>query len=217
MTRKELDQQYWQYYLLLEKRFIDSIEYVELSIDNFDSFSNSYALLIQAIGAELDTVFKVYCGFNTADRKCITDYVIAIDAEENQQNPCEYPIRNQKILIREYNLEIQPFMDWDAARPADSLSWWKGFIGLKHNRYDNRKFANQENALNILGALYLLEMKLLKRITEGTDELDVFDKGSALFSLREWSIKAIPMSEAFGILGDAFDKGDEAFNQKHDV
>ncbi len=40
---------------MLEKRFVESIESGELHEDNFDAFSNGYALLIQAIGAELDT------------------------------------------------------------------------------------------------------------------------------------------------------------------
>ena len=60
MNRKELSQNHWKYYLMLEKRFVESIEFVELHEDNFDAFSNGYALLIQAIGAELDTVFKSF-------------------------------------------------------------------------------------------------------------------------------------------------------------
>ena len=74
MNRKELSQNHWKYYLMLEKRFVESIEFVELHEDNFDAFSNGYALLIQAIGAELDTVFKEFCGFNTTDRKTVADY-----------------------------------------------------------------------------------------------------------------------------------------------
>lgn len=54
---------------MLEKRFIESTEYVELHKDNFNTFSNTYALLLQAIGAELDTVFKEYCEFSTTERK----------------------------------------------------------------------------------------------------------------------------------------------------
>ena len=63
MNRKELSQNHWKYYLMLEKRFVESIEFVELHEDNFDAFSNGYALLIQAIGAELDTVFKEFCNY----------------------------------------------------------------------------------------------------------------------------------------------------------
>ncbi len=48
MNRKELSQNHWKYYLMLEKRFVESIEFVELhERDNFDAFSNGYALLIQ--------------------------------------------------------------------------------------------------------------------------------------------------------------------------
>ena len=32
---------------MLEKRFIESIEYVELHKDNFDAFSNGYSLLFK--------------------------------------------------------------------------------------------------------------------------------------------------------------------------
>lgn len=60
MNRGELTHWYWRYYLLLEKRFIETTDYVEVCEDNYRSFSNAYALLIQAIGAELDSVFKVY-------------------------------------------------------------------------------------------------------------------------------------------------------------
>ena len=87
MNRKELSQNHWKYYLMLEKRFVESIEFVELHEDNFDAFSNGYALLIQAIGAELDTVFKEFCGFNTTDRKTVADYGIEkkISAKEAEE------------------------------------------------------------------------------------------------------------------------------------
>ena len=34
MNRKELHQRHWRYYRMLEKRFIETIEYVELNEDN---------------------------------------------------------------------------------------------------------------------------------------------------------------------------------------
>ena len=101
MNRKELSQNHWKYYLMLEKRFVESIEFVELHEDNFDAFSNGYALLIQAIGAELDTVFKEFCGFNTTDRKTVADYAQYILTNTPD-------IKNQKISVQEYDIEIQP-------------------------------------------------------------------------------------------------------------
>ena len=99
MNRKELSQNHWKYYLMLEKRFVESIEFVELHEDNFDAFSNGYALLIQAIGAELDTVFKEFCGFNTTDRKTVADYAQYILTNTPD-------IKNQKISVQEYDIDI---------------------------------------------------------------------------------------------------------------
>lgn len=210
MDRKELSQKYWRYYLMLEKRFIDSIEFVELHKDNFNSFSNGYALLIQAIGAELDTVFKEFCGFNTSDRKTIADYAQYILSSTPN-------ITDIKIEVQEYNVKIQPFVNWNVNQPAQSLQWWGAFTDIKHNRFDQLQQANQENLLNILGALYLIEMMYLKTITNNTSELDVFDESSKLFTLRNWSSKAVPLSQSFLVLADMIEDENGVSNRKFDV
>ena len=210
MNRKELSQNHWKYYLMLEEHFVESIEFVELHEDNFDAFSNGYALLIQAIGAELDTVFKELCGFNTTDRKTIADY-----AQHILTNIPD--IKNQKISVQEYDIEIQPFMNWDINQPGQSLQWWGAFTDVKHNRYEQLKQAKQKNVLNLLGALYLIEMLYLKKITADTDELDVFDESSNLFTLKNWTSKAIPLSEVFAVLEEMFENDNGSVNRTFDV
>lgn len=195
---------------MLEKRFMDSIEFVELHEDNFNAFSNGYALLLQAIGAELDTVFKEFCGFNTADRKTIADYAQYILSSIPD-------IINQKIGVQEYDIEIQPFMNWSVNQPAQTLPWWGAFTDIKHNRFDRLQQAKQENVLNILGALYLVEMMYLKTITKNTSELDVFDESSNLFTLKKWSTKAVPLSEAFAVLVDLMRDEDSIPDMKFDA
>ena len=210
MNREELHQKHWRYYLMLEKRFIESIEYVELHVDNYNTFSNGYALLIQVIGAELDTIFKEFCGFNTSDRKNIADYAQYILTS----NP---DIITRKVVLQEYDIVIQPFQNWDINKPAQTLEWWNAFTDIKHNRYEQLKQAKQENVLNILSALYLLEMMYLKKITENTSEFDVFDESSKLFTLKNWTSKAIPLSEAFAVLGDMIETGDSTFDKTYDA
>lgn len=210
MTRKELNQKHWRYYLMLEKRFIESMEYVELHQDNYNTFSNGYALLLQAIGAELDTVFKEFCGFNTSDRKTIADYAQYILTNKPD-------IINQKIVLQEYDIVIQPFQNWNVSQPAQTLQWWNAFTDIKHNRYDQLKLAKQENVLNILGALYLIEMMYLKKITENTSEVDIFDESSKLFTLKNWTSKAIPMDEVFVVLGDMLENGDNISSKTFDA
>lgn len=40
MTREEFLNNYWAYYLMLEDRFVHTLNYVELSQDNEDVYSN---------------------------------------------------------------------------------------------------------------------------------------------------------------------------------
>ena len=212
MTRDELAQHYWRYYLLLEKRFIETIDFAELNTDNYNVYSNTYALLMQAIGAELDTMFKIYCGFGTDERKSISDYAKIIYNEENNikpQHAIEYPFKKQKIVAVEYDIIVEPFKEWDINKPAQSLEWWLAFDSLKHNRFESRTLANQKNTINILGALFYIEMKMLKKLTEETTELDIFNTSSRLFTLKSWSTRAIPLGDAFGVLGEMFEKGDD--------
>lgn len=219
MTRKELHE-YWRYFLLLEKRFIETIDYTELNQTNYKTFSNNYALLMQAIGAEMDTMFKIYCGFNNDDRKTIADYVKAIDDEEQNQKPqhaIDHPFRDQEVQVSGYDITLQPFKDWNSSKPKQSLVWWDAFDCLKHNRYESRDKANQKNALDMLCALFLLEMKMLKKITEGTDEWDIFDNGSDLFSLKSWSSKVIPLNNAFGVLSNMMWEGENYSPEPVDV
>ena len=71
LTRKELMNNHWKYYLMLENRLIKTLDCVELSQDNYNTYSNEFAALLQIIGAELDNFFKVYCGFSLSERKTI--------------------------------------------------------------------------------------------------------------------------------------------------
>ena len=182
MTRSELMQNYWRYYLMLEKKFLNTLTYVELSTQNFDTYSNEFAHLLQAIGAELDAFFKVYCGFNPTDRKTITDYANFVLQD--------YPdITTQEIEVQGYQLSFIPFDGWDASRASQSLNWWFSFDQIKHSRVANMTNASLKNVMHILGGLYLLEIKYLEKITRGTDDFDIPDGESTIFDLKNWSYR----------------------------
>ena len=108
----------------------------------------------------------------------------------------------KKIILQEYGIVIQPFEMWDINQPGQSLQWWNAYISVKHNRFNQMSQANQKNTLNILGALFLIEMLLLKSITENTTEIDVFDESSTVFTLKNWTTKVVPVGEAFEVLGE---------------
>lgn len=198
MNRTEFMRDYWRYYRTLEEKLIATSTYVEIDVDNYTAFSNEYALLLQSTGAELDNFFKVYCGFQLSDRKNISDYA--------QYLLTTYAdIVNQMVIIPDRAIALQPFKGWDIDAPAKSLLWWQDFDHIKHNRVENKKDANQKNVLNMLAALYLLEMKYLGIIaakdSDGhPNEPDVPDDKSRLFELKGWNFRYIPMGDAFAIV-----------------
>lgn len=200
MNNTELTKNYWNYYLTLEKRFLSTSNYVELDSRNLNTFSNEFAQLLHSVGAELDNFFKVYCGYNLTDRKTIADYAAFIFSS--------YPeIKEQKMKVIDSDIELQPFKDWDQSQPAQSLSWWKAFDQIKHNRYGNFEKANLDNLINTLSALFLLEMKCFQRFstknaTGVSTEPDVPSRQSELFVLESWSFQYIPVGKIGAVIND---------------
>lgn len=182
MDRATFMNKYWRYYLLLEKKFTDTLNYVELAEENFSTYSVEYAHQLLAIGSELDTFFKVYCGFNLNDRKYITDYMRHI--------MCEYPeITTQGVGIYNTEITLTPYEKWINwnSRSGNLLSWWKAYNDVKHNRQEKITEASMENVVTALAALHLIEMKYLQVITKETGEPDELESSSNLFSLTDWA------------------------------
>lgn len=201
MTRKELSRNYWRYYRMLEDKFLATANFVEINPANFSSFSNEYALLLQSIGAELDNFFKVYCGFALTDRKNIADYTTPVLSD--------FPsIKEEQIKVLGTDITVSPFAGWNGAAPAQSLSWWTAFGHIKHNRIDNFPEANQENVLNMLAALFLLEMKQFGKVARESnghlDEPDSPDEKSQIFEPIGWNYRYIRVGEHFAVVDGEF-------------
>ena len=190
MTRKEFLQDFWSYYLVLEEKFINTFPYVALDTQNYGTFSNEYAFLLQSIGAELDNFFKVYCNLPSSERKSIKNYCSFVLND--------YPDIVKQEVVAQYDIKFTPYQNWNKEEPAKSLFFWDKFCKIKHSRHENIKMANQENVLYALGALYLLEMKYLRKIVSN-NEPDVPDKKSELFELYNWKYKYTPMSEIYAV------------------
>ena len=131
-----------------------------------------------AIGSELDTFFKIYCGFNlNGSGKTIVDYTQYIMSEYSK-------ITEQEVGIYNTDIVLTPYEEWNQCNPR--LSWWKSYNDVKHNRQENITKASLENVVTALAALYLIEMKYLQMITKETNEPDEPGKDSNLFVLTNW-------------------------------
>lgn len=200
MKREEFYKNYWRYYCMLEKKFLTTVDFVEIDEKNFCCYSNEYALLLQSIGAELDNIFKLYCDFDLTKRKTILNYANTLLNDTPE-------ITKQIVKVAGTDIELVPFKEWTIESPSKSLKWWVAFTNIKHNRNGNFVDAKQENVINILSALFILENMCLRKFAKvGTDgvlvEPDAPDEPSKLFSLVDWNYRFIPIAEGLAIIDD---------------
>lgn len=188
MEREAFLQNYWNYYLVLENRFINAVNYVALNSDNYNTYSFEFVNLILLIGSELDVTMKYLSGISESDRASIQNYADKILVE--------YP----EILTREIKIQgmadtCKPFEGWNVDHPADSLVGWNAYNSVKHGRVSNLKEAKLINVLNLLACLYVIENYVLKDVAEENDDIDIPDQDSKLFVLKDWKRKYISSAD----------------------
>ncbi|HIU79945.1 MAG TPA: hypothetical protein IAC67_03420 [Candidatus Coproplasma excrementipullorum] len=188
MEREAFLQNYWNYYLVLENRFINAVNYVALNSDNYNTYSFEFVNLILLIGSELDVTMKYLSGISEGDRASIQNYADKILVE--------YP----EILTREIKIQgmadtCKPFEGWNVDHPADSLVGWNAYNSVKHGRVSNLKEAKLINVLNLLACLYVIENYVLKDVAEENDDIDIPDQDSKLFVLKDWKRKYISSAD----------------------
>lgn len=188
MTYDEFIRTYWHYYLSLENKFIDTINYVELCEDNFNTYSNTYIMLLQAIGSELNALFKELCHFDKSENKNIKDFV------ERILN--DFPeIVEFEIKVIGYDISFKPFKGWNVDRPSKSLEWWEAYNQIKHNRIESIKVASLKNVIYSLSGLMLLNMKLCKDIYQTEQHRDNPKQRSSLFQIVGWDFKHVSLGD----------------------
>ena len=138
---------YWQHFLALESDFAATARYVELSQQNFGTFSVEYAKLLLAIGSEVDVLCKLICERidNAARRGNIDDYRTCITAHSQ--------IASEEVHVRRYGLAFTPWAAWGAGMNPD---WWRSYNNVKHRRDSHFHEANLENCSNAVAGLFVV-------------------------------------------------------------
>ena len=147
----------------------------------------------------MDNFLKTYCKIPVRTRNKQTN---------NMKTYSAYLSKNySKIATEEITI-----MDTDpiiTLSPFDSLSsgkhflWWEAYNAVKHNRYKSFKDAKLSNAITILSALYLLEMKMFKDIYQHSrnkaNKVDCPLNQSKLFKLNKWNFVCSPCSNLIAV------------------
>lgn len=198
MTRLEYLQQHWEYYRVLEEDFFGVMRYIELdlgdnalysgtaacNIGNSMTYSIEFVKQYQSISSATEDILKSICAqLGRANAENMErDYTPIILGDTFFQK-----IANQKVKVHQQ--ELQPFMNWSIT-PYKSPEWWKAYNDVKHNRNAEFKKANMKNVLNTLAGLYILNMYLVKNISdEQGEQIDVPNSKSRLFEMVNWDTK----------------------------
>lgn len=196
MDREEFCKYHWEYYLVLEKDFLETERYVSFELgDNYLynntspadfgnslTFSNEYIKQYQAICSEIDVLMKSICReLNNNSANNMKDGYTHIILNEWSG------IKQQKVKMK--SIELQPFINWEAAPNYNSPDWWTPYNKVKHERVANVKNANLKNVLNALAGLFVLENYFVKFIGDRDNDMDVPNDISQIFEMVGFSTR----------------------------
>lgn len=174
---------YWDYYLGLES-FAQSEHYCAFSERNEGAFSVEYLTLFLAVCGEIDALAKEISG-----RFCPDEDFKSCGIAKRGYFLCEtFPDLGEESIEFAGRFKFRPFDGWCQVKGVDKngqpyyrraensnpLVWWNDYNKVKHGRAfvddvtgaSNYEKANQGNVLRAMGALFLLNRLMMKRIDD---------------------------------------------------
>jgi len=108
---------HWDYFFAIERELWETTRYVELSQQNYSTYSIEFAKILMTSCAEIDSVAKLICTYlaennllptgshSIPKRPSINDYYQIIVPK--------YPLFKQvEIEITQYSLNLKPWENW---------------------------------------------------------------------------------------------------------
>lgn len=155
---------YWPIYLNLENELIDLSNKIHIDDKQLDVYSPLIADLIIRCAVEVEAISKeMYLKLNTENTKETRDLFFDTDCMEyinSKWDICAKEVSIKAInfyFTKEENKILRPLYKANK-RGASSAKWLVAYQGLKHDRKNNLAKGNLRNAINALGALYILNL-----------------------------------------------------------
>ncbi len=156
---------HWRYFLSLEKDVIKLKDYIEIHLDNFDTYSFEISKILQLSCSEIDSVCRMLC-------KTIDDGTDYFDQSVYSGNIKQY----KDVILSRYSLmteaivsisgldsDLVPWEDW---KTMNSPEWWKGYNEVKHYRHSHFQKANLKNVLYSMAALEVIILYLYRIVVD---------------------------------------------------
>lgn len=155
---------YWSYYKSIENMFITTMQYVSPSKANKETYSDEYTKIIFLCGSEIDSILKLICKLENILPEYknfkMKDYAEIFERYISLKTECYCP--RCMTSVDEESLMITPFNKIQIGIKYSGLDWWEDYQSLKHNRMENAKKGNLQNAASMLTAHYILIRFLIK-------------------------------------------------------
>jgi hypothetical protein len=139
---------HWNYFLSVEEDLHRLARFIELSADNFETYSIELARILFAASAEVDVVAKQLCG--QLRKGCDVSNMNGYRDILWQELPV---LAEAHVNIPRHGLVLKP---WENLRESSSPDWWRAYNEVKHERHERYRSANLKNTLNSIGGLFLL-------------------------------------------------------------
>lgn len=181
---KRYIQSYWRYFLLLEKRLLETESFVAIDETNSDAYSLEYLTLLQAACGEIDALGKEIATrflpeeFGTDKNVGITKWGYCVQRI--------FPnIEEQHVSVL-HELDTAPFNNWYYEKKTDkngklryylaagkkSLAWWRDYNEVKHHRasidpslgFTNFHKATQGNVILAFSGLFILNRYAMRKM-----------------------------------------------------
>jgi hypothetical protein len=143
---------HWNYLLALEEDLDRLSRFVEFTTNNYECYSIELARVLMLASAEVDVVAKQLC-VQIAPKShadSINDYRTIILSAHSA-----FP--TYTLTIPRHGLALRPWSNW---LEGENPIWWHAHNNVKHNRHTHFAEANLKNALNAVGALFLMIIHL---------------------------------------------------------
>jgi len=150
---------HWNYLLAIEGDLERLSRFIEFDERNFDCFSVEISRILLASGAEVDVVCKQICKkLNPASS------ANGINRYRNEIGAAYPAVLDFEVLLPRHGLRLKPWSSWNEANGVPI--WWTAYNKIKHHRDTEYDSANLRNALNAVGALFVMVLYLYKEKSE---------------------------------------------------
>lgn len=139
---------HWYYYKSVLGDLETISRYIEISEDNYRTYSIELTRLLLSIGSEIDVVAKLLC--KLANPEAASNNINKYREILTHKFP---GLPEVEISLPKYLISLKPWFDWLENKTP---KWWDCYNKIKHERSLHFREANLENVLFATAGLYVL-------------------------------------------------------------